>query len=67
MTGSEAFALVARAQFEAFSELDFDAFSGVQSDNPQIATIDDLILVLDGNVLSVVTPDEEFVFILAGL
>ena len=68
MTATEAFALVARASFSPFTEADWMGFSGVRSENPLIAEIDDLLLVLDDNHLSVISPNgEETVFVLAGL
>lgn len=68
MTGSEAFALVARATFEPFNEFDFETFSGVETENPLIAEIDDLVLILDGNVLEVIHNHRDSErFILAGL
>jgi hypothetical protein len=58
MNAFEAFALVARARFEPFTEADWEAFCGCVTETPQIAEVDGFTLILDGDVLSVT--DSEF-------
>ena len=53
MTAAEAFALVARAQFEPFTEADWNAFCGCETENPMIAYVDDFTLVMEDDTLSV--------------
>lgn len=48
--------LLARATFRDFTDLDWQGFSGCESDNPKIAEVDNYVIILDN------TPDGEVVF-----
>lgn len=48
-----------RPAFRPFDNSDFDAFAGVESDNPQIAFHENDTLVLDGNRLEWITADAD--------
>lgn len=60
MSATEAFRLMARAQFREFNKGDFYAYAGVETRNPMIADLDGYVLVLDGDVLNVIHELDSF-------
>lgn len=53
MNASTALLMVAKTKFEPFSASDFDAFSGVNSDNPMIGEYKDYLIIIDGEVIEI--------------
>jgi hypothetical protein len=47
----EALLLVAKTQFRPFDEGDWMSFSGCESETPFIGEVDDIAVVLDGDVI----------------
>jgi hypothetical protein len=47
----EALVLVAKTKFRPFDEADWMSFSGCESENPFIGEVDDIAVVLDGDVI----------------
>lgn len=53
MNVAEALALVAETEFSPFDESDFDAFSGVESQNPLIGFNGVWIIIIDGDTVEI--------------
>lgn len=47
----EALVLVAKTKFRPFDKSDWMSFSGCESENPFIGEVDDIAVVLDGDVI----------------
>lgn len=62
ISAAEVIALVAKTQFREFTDIDWQAFAGCETENPLIAetTFKDqiVIIILDGNSIQIV-PDED--------
>lgn len=54
MNPAEAMKLVALTVLKPFTSSDYDAFSGVESDNPLIGENGDKVVVVDGSHVSIV-------------
>ena len=48
LTAEKALFLVAMAKFERFTPSDYDAFGGVESDNPMLGEYNDWLIIIDG-------------------
>lgn len=51
--------ILKETKFEDFSESDFDAFAGVETDNPIIGTYKDYQIIIDGNDIILLSDNEE--------
>ena len=47
---AEAFALIAKTQFRPFDDMDWSAWAGCESAEPMIAQIDEITVIIDGNI-----------------
>lgn len=53
LTTAEILKLVAKAEFRPFTKNDFMSFGGVETRNPLIGEIGELLVILDGDLVSV--------------
>jgi len=56
----EALLLVAKTKFRPFDESDWMSFSGCESENPFIGEVDNIAVVLDGDVIFFQLYGDEF-------
>ena len=54
---SEVLRLIASVKFREFDENDRMGFQGCESENPMIGENDDYLVILDGNVVCILTAD----------
>lgn len=57
MNAFEALALVARTEFRPMNEDDFYGFAGVKNSDALIAETEEYIIILDGDVISVLNEE----------
>lgn len=59
-TQAEALIWIARTDFQPFSQGDWYAFAGCESDNPYIGCHNGYIIVIDGDKVNIVHENDEF-------
>jgi len=59
LTTAEILKLVAKTEFRPFTKNDFMSFGGVETRNPLIGEIGDLVVILDGDLVCVVNENCE--------
>jgi hypothetical protein len=57
---TQALLLIARTEFVPFTQSDWDAFCGCESENPLIGYNGDYCLVLDGDTVNIIGSDDEY-------
>ena len=57
---TEALALIAKTQFSPFTEADWFAFAGCESDDPVIGYNGDFAIVVDGDTVNIIHAEDEY-------
>lgn len=57
---AEALIIIAQTEFQPFSEGDWYAFAGCQSDKPYIGYYKDYTIVIDGDKVNIVHEEDEY-------
>lgn len=57
---AELMVLIAKSQFRPFTEGDWYAFAGCESENPLISEADHYCIVIDGNTVNVLYYGDEY-------
>ena len=57
---AELVVIVANTTFKPFDKVDWYTFAGCESDNPLIGYYNDFCIVLDGNNINIVHPEDEY-------
>ena len=60
LNATEILALIAKTQFSPFTESDWDAFAGCESEAPVIGYNGDFTIVIDGETVNVIHAEDEF-------
>lgn len=60
LNATELFALIAKTQFAPFTEADWYAFAGCESETPFIGYNGDFTIVIDGETVNVVHAEDGF-------
>ena len=59
-TQAELLILIAKTEFKPFDKMDWDAFSGCESDNPFIGYSDEFTIVLDGHLINIIHSEDSY-------
>jgi|688.fasta_scaffold2305393_2 hypothetical protein len=51
---------MAKTEFKPFTNADWDVFAGCETENPLIGFDGEFCLVIDGNNVNIIHPDDEF-------
>lgn len=62
MNATEALKMIAATEFRPFTESDFQAWAGVETENPMYGENGDWAIVLDGDVVQFENCGEWFIF-----
>jgi len=57
---TEALSLIAKTQFSPFTEADWFAFAGCESDDPVIGYNGDFAIVVDGDTVNIIHAEDEY-------
>lgn len=59
-TQTELLPLMAKTTFRPFGEADWWAFAGCETAEPMIGETDQFIIVIDGDMINIVHPEDEY-------
>ncbi len=59
-TQTELFTVIAKTTFKPFNDLDWAAFAGCESADPLIGYSGGFIIVIDGDMVNIVHPEDEY-------
>ena len=59
-TKAELLTFIAKAEFKPFTQMDWDAFSGCESENPFIGYNGEFAIVIDGNLINIVHSEDSY-------
>lgn len=62
MNAATALLMVAKTKFSAFTDSDWDAFSGCTSENPMIGEYEDNLIIIDGTEIHIQSDDGGYMF-----
>lgn len=60
LTISEALALIAKTEFNAFTANDFECWAGVETKNPLIGYNGSFAIVIDGETVNIIAEGDEY-------